>query len=527
MFSKKIKLQFFSLLFLSLFVNLQFSLANIDDIDTYSKLLEDDISFKTISMDFINARLNDVLKIFSQQSGLNFIAATNVADKTVNLYLDNVPVDEALERILSANNLAYEIKPGSNIFIVKQLETPTVKRMTRVYTLKNASVSSSQINSTFSTAESGSSSSGGDSSGGILGALKKILSESGEITEDPRTNSLIITDIPAVFPAIEQTIAKIDIRVPQILIEVEMLDISKTISEEMGAKFSNSPVSFSGPKKNFLFPFSLDNAADDGHDVFSDMYTMGDLSFANLAATLQFLKTQTDTKNLARPRILTLNNQTAEIKIETDEVIGVTTSESSTGNLTSGEPERYKTGVSLRVTPQVNLVTKEIKLALEPKVTQARESLGFQGQTFKDPELRGTKSTLRVKDGNTIILGGLLRTDFSNTKTKVPFLSNVPILGNAFKHKNFADVERELVIFITPNILKDNESDLALRAQNIEREQTNPFTQDTKKEKNLLLNKITRTSKNSSDDTERSNSSNSKKTNKVNKELEKFENKRF
>ncbi len=78
---------------------------------------------KTISMDFTDAKLNDVLKMFSQQSGMNFIAATDVASKKVNLYLDKVPVEEALERILSANKLTYEINPGSNIFVVSEMKT--------------------------------------------------------------------------------------------------------------------------------------------------------------------------------------------------------------------------------------------------------------------------------------------------------------------------------------------------------------------------------------------------------------------
>ena len=101
---------------------------------------------KTISMDFTDAPLNTVLKIFSQQSGLNFIADTSVASRTVNLYLDNVPVEEALERILAANNLTYEIDTKSNIFVVKRLDAPTIQIMTRVYPLKFATVPSSKLN---------------------------------------------------------------------------------------------------------------------------------------------------------------------------------------------------------------------------------------------------------------------------------------------------------------------------------------------------------------------------------------------
>jgi type II secretory pathway component GspD/PulD (secretin) len=109
----------------------------------------------------------------------------------------------------------------------------------------------------------------------------------------------------------------------------------------------------------------------------------------------------------------------------------------------------------LTVTPQADLETREILMAVYPKVIQSRTGATFGSATFKDAEERGTKSFLRVKDGQTIILGGLLRNDDANTITKVPFLGDIPFLGAAFKHKNKAGTRRELIIFLTPHILDD------------------------------------------------------------------------
>ncbi|VAX37064.1 hypothetical protein MNBD_UNCLBAC01-459, partial [hydrothermal vent metagenome] len=232
------------------------------DVSSLDSLLYSDASFsrktKTISMDFQNARLNDVLKILSQQSGVNFISASDAADKTFSLYLDNVSVDEALNQILTANNLTYELDSESNIFVVKNFEI-VASLITRVYPLKHATVSSSKINTTFSLLQNGSSS-GSSSSGagslragssgtskiGIKGAIEALLTEAGSVTEDKRTNSLIITDVESKFPMIEKTIARLDIKVPQILIEVEMLDISKDTADLLGAKFGDTPVTFKG-----------------------------------------------------------------------------------------------------------------------------------------------------------------------------------------------------------------------------------------------------------------------------------------
>ena len=132
-------------LFMALSITPCFSI----DIETFDDLFAPQFE-KTISMDFTNANLNAVLKMFSQQSELNFIAATDVAAMKVNLYLDQVPVEEALERILSANNLTYEIDPGSNIFIVKEMKVSDKQLMTRVYPLKHATVPSSKLNTTLS-----------------------------------------------------------------------------------------------------------------------------------------------------------------------------------------------------------------------------------------------------------------------------------------------------------------------------------------------------------------------------------------
>ncbi|HBG61849.1 MAG TPA: hypothetical protein DDX37_08485 [Candidatus Omnitrophica bacterium] len=117
---------------------------------------------------------------------------------------------------------------------------------------------------------------------------------------------------------------------------------------------------------------------------------------------------------------------------------------------------------------------------MEPKVVQARTGgtfgEGSNRQTFKDPEERGTRSILRVNNGDTVIIGGLLRTDKVRTGTSVPIISRIPILGMAFRHKHSEEEERELIIFITPRIVEDNNipNILSTGSGNIVREQEIP-----------------------------------------------------
>lgn len=447
----------------------------------------------TVSMDLQDVNLKDVLKIFSMQSGMNFIASEVVQDRKITLYLDKVPVQDAMNKIFKANNLSYEYDRSANLFIVKDWGKPSLETVTKVFYLKYATVGLSVMRSEIDdimedTGVDSSSGSGGGSSGssredaakegGITNAVKKLLSEHGSIVEDYRTNSLIITDIPSRMQAIAQTIASLDVPAPQVLIEVEMLDVSKNTVDKMGFNFGTNPFTLiipsSGPTKFFMGNLANRGAGIssplDGSDIISTAgdgvpISAGSVIFGRTySQLLDYLRTQTDTKYLARPRIITLNNETAEIQISSNESIGVTgTSSSSSGGTTTestGDPERTRTGVSLRVTPQINIDTGEITMFLYPKVTEAAAGnpLTVAGKTyqFRDPEERSTKTTVRVKDGETVVIGGLIRSEFNQSNSSLPFFSDIPIIGAFFRHKDKAkDKDRELLVFITPHILKE------------------------------------------------------------------------
>lgn len=455
----------------------------------------------SISMDFQDANMKDILKIFSLQSGLNFIASENIQDRKVTLYLDKVPIKEAMEKIFKANNLAYELDRKANIFIVKDLGPLMVETVTKVFYLKYASVSTSSIKEEMSllltssgsiqgsegggsSGSGGSSASGGkwksEDSSGITVAVKKLISEYGSVIEDYRTNSLIVTDIPSKMAVIETLIASLDLAAPQVILEVEMLDVSKNIVDQIGIKFGQTPfsVAITGATATGALGFPFKDWA---KTFFSDS-NRGTLAINpnSYQAQLDFLRTQTDTKFLARPRILTLNNEPAEIMISTNESIGVKTTTEASTSTTQAEPERAQTGVILRVTPQINVDIGEITMFIYPQVSEAIQgsTLTSSGQTFqyKDPEIRCTKSVVRVKDGETIVLGGLIRNEVNTVITKLPILGDLPVIGALFRHKGGTsdkNKQRELLVFITPKIIKENNLALA-QAQKVnlpEREQ--------------------------------------------------------
>ncbi|MCQ9208821.1 MAG: hypothetical protein NG712_05535, partial [Omnitrophica bacterium] len=171
-------------------------------------------------------------------------------------------------------------------------------------------------------------------------------------------------------------------------------------------------------------------------------------------ATLAMLAKDTDTKILARPRILTLNNQTAIIKITADTAVSTATVQTSAEGLatTSITIERYETGVSLEVTPQINKAG-EITMSLEPSVTTVKTSSLLPN--VSDPQERSVRTIVTVNDGETVIIGGLIDTNDVRVSRKVPFFGDIPLLGNLFRKQDDTSTDKEIIIFITPHLVKD------------------------------------------------------------------------
>ncbi|MDD5130226.1 MAG: secretin N-terminal domain-containing protein [Candidatus Omnitrophica bacterium] len=439
----------------------------------------------TISMDFKDANLRDVLKVFSMQAGMNFIASETVQERKITLYLDKVPLSQAMDKIFSANNLSYELDSEANIFVVKEWGKMETETVTKVFYLKNATVSTSSLKEALSKGLPGNSLTSSSRSkfreeaeGGITSAVKRLLSSVGSIMEDFRTNSIIVTDTPMKMQVISQVIAALDVAVPQVMLEVEMLDVSKDTVDKLGFEFGDTPFTavITGSAAASGFPY-----AGMFTKILKSSNSQGTLTL-DYDFQLDYMRTQNDTKFLARPKLLTLNNETAEISITKDEIVGredttvfntggdpTTTSEYQRSTSLSLTPEG--TGIFLRVTPQINMDTNEITMVINPKSSVSSLSpLSSTDNPQSDVEVRSTKSIVKVKDGETIILGGLIHQEVDVTVKKLPILGDIPVLGALFRHKNqTTGLERELIVFITPRIVRDRaDLKMADKIQNVQ-----------------------------------------------------------
>lgn len=434
-----------------------------------------------VSIDLKDASIKDVLKIFSQQAGMNFVASEEIEDKTLTLYLDHVTVQDALNNIMTANHVEYIQIPGSDIFLVRPAkveEAPDL--LMKVYRLKYARVSDSPLeaaaaNATFQATvrsagisapsavvggytgrgAAGVAGGGGATAGrrGINLVISNLLSVQGMLVTDPRTNSLIITDVPGRFKFIEEALAKLDRPVSQVMIEAEILETSVNALDSMGLEWGDSKgkiAKFKGPQRSTRYPLKK---LSEGLPTAS--FTVGTFSLAEMDVILELLKSKTDTKVLSRPRIMTLDNEGALINITSETALAsITTSTTVEGTALSevGRAERRTTGISLRVTPQIN-EDHFVTMTLEPTVVRVEKS-EFFAEKFVDPQERSAQTTVMVRDGETIVIGGLVSTDTKDTERKTPILGDIPLLGLLFRSIEKTELDRELLVFVTPHIIK-------------------------------------------------------------------------
>jgi general secretion pathway protein D len=286
-----------------------------------------------------------------------------------------------------------------------------------------------------------------------------LLSKDISIVPDKATNSLIITAERDDYNVLEGVIKKLDIPRPMVYIEALIMEVNVDKGFEVGAEWQAGEKFKSGGSKvygggftgaeilptppNLILPtgFSL--------GVFGDVITIGGITFPNIGAVLRAYQSDKDVHILSTPQILTLDNEEAEIYVGENVPY---LSKTATGDQNYDTYEYKDVGVTLRITPQISQ-ERFVRLNIYQEVTKM---IGELGATTKPSTLkRTTKTTVTIKDKNTIVIGGLIGDDITNTIYKTPCLGDIPGLGWLFKYKSESREKRNLFIFITPRIVEN------------------------------------------------------------------------
>lgn len=288
-----------------------------------------------------------------------------------------------------------------------------------------------------------------DSSGRIVNS--RDLTNQVTVIPDQNTNSLIIVTSPDNMELIKQILGQID-RIPeQVMIETVIVEATLDRSEKLGVEWS-----FARGRSSASQGFGLQNASP---ALQGFRYT---LTPSDFGAFVNALQSDQKFQILSTPRIFTSNNAEAQINISQRVPYVVSTREDANGNLTFNYAFQ-DVGIVLTVTPRITsngYVTMEINQT-------ANDLQGYTSFNAPIVNQREADTTVSVKDGETIILGGIIRDSVTATTRKIPLLGDLPILGNLFKTTDKNKVKTELMVFLTPRLVKDSEEARKLRDEQI------------------------------------------------------------
>ncbi len=384
-----------------------------------------------ISLNLQNVSLGSVLKVMTQKSGINFLIGSELVGREINVYLEDVLVEDALAAILRANGLWYTRQKGTNIYVIREaLEGPPVATTTEVFNTNYADAV--ELNET----------------------LSGVLTDLGSIVVDARTSSLVVSDIPENMPTLRSLIMELDTPTGQVLIEAKIVEFSDDSSHELGISWgAMNPLDNEGGDDAVSYISNFNNGGGDNEGLFE--LTFGKFaSFSDvkdLMGMISALQKEGRADVLAQPQILTVDNREATIEIIRNMALAKKTTYREGSNESTVEPIFGQVGVSLKVTPHINnanVVTMEI----EPMVSSAQRSNYFPDDAV-DTKHRTAHTTVMAGDGQTIVIGGLLRKDIINTDFKVPILGDIPLLGKLFRKSISTEADTEIVLFLTPRIL--------------------------------------------------------------------------
>jgi len=447
-----------------------------------------------------NVPIGTFLNSISAQSKINFIMGEEFSGKKISASLTNVTVREALDTLLRVQGLTYQRVGKSDSYVITNRSEEAPNSVTRVYTLNYVSLQpntsiSTDLNSVMPADVTSSSfgNSGGtsvnvfDSSSGmkaggsttstqgnggsaILGVIQSVLTKQGKLAVDSRTNKLIITDVPEVFPQIESILEELDVKAPQILIEAQVIEVTKGSGYDVGFNWNiqgqftggstEMPWAYFGAGwdasyNSILRYFSIDAPIDASTGLKTITGTLPKLDWTNTTVIFQALMTTNEARSLGKPKVITMNNNQAMVTSSRDASVGKITRD--TGNGSSGTTsttgnERKRVGLTLTVTPQVN---KEGYVTLTVLPSYSDLVMSETGGDTYDTITRAVTTQVRVKSGQTVVLGGLLQSNEKESVYKVPLLGQIPVLGWLFTSKTKRKSTTDLVIFITPTVLSE------------------------------------------------------------------------
>ncbi|CAM3802171.1 DNA uptake porin HofQ [Rahnella bruchi] len=390
-----------------------------------------------ISLEFPSSPVGMVLQALADSRQLNLVTAPGVEGQ-ISVRLKEVPWQQALDIILKMNHLTSELQ--GNVLLVSPVVDPLIQRQQREDAAEQLALNSPIMSMTVplqyadakETAQS-------------LNAQKgTLLSVKGNASADTRTNTLLLRDTQEALDAVAPWVKEMDFPLQQVQLAAHIVTMNSESLRELGVQWGfngDEPITKAVRLNNFSMGMPVENP------IFTAGFNLAHISGRILDLELTALEQEDKVDIIASPRLMTAHMQTASIKQGTEIPYQV-----SSGASGSTSIEFKEAVLGMEVTPKI-LRDGRIQMALQISQNMPGRSIKQSEGEALAIDKQEIKTQVTVKDGETIVLGGIFQRKNQKTDTKVPVLGDIPVVGSLFKHQYTNEQRRELVIFITPTLI--------------------------------------------------------------------------
>ena len=416
------------------------------------KELPKPVKERLITLDFNNVDLPVFVKFVSEIIGKNFIIDERVRGKVTIFSPTKISVDKVYQVFLSVLDIKgfAAVASGDMVQILPASDVPP-ERNINVYYLENANAEeASKLLTSLVTR-----------TGGPPAAGRPVVRAPGEfegqiqIIPDKATNGLLITASNRDFEMLKDVIKKLDVRRRQVYVEAVIMEVSQEKLQELGTELG--VIAGYQTKNQDVTAFGGFNQSPEDITALTDISGIDiGLSTVNVKVLLKALQSASDVNVLSTPQILTTNNQKAKIQVGQN-VPFVKGSSQVAGGVSQRQIDRQDVGVKLELTPEI-LEGDRVKMDILQEISSLAETpqpvLIELGPTTNT---RVATTTVIVSNNQTVVIGGLMRDDVSKVERKIPLLGDIPLIGWFFKFQSKRIVKSNLLIFLTPHIVRENQ----------------------------------------------------------------------
>jgi general secretion pathway protein D len=394
------------------------------------------VSDKPVTLNFKNTNIKEVFELLSKLSGINIMFDEEIKAQPVTVFVKDVSFQYALNLLLSTNKLFMKKVSADTIIIIPKTKAKMDQYqdlVMKTFYLNNAK------------------------SKDMVNLLRSML-DTKKVYVNEVLNSITVRDTPEKIQLVDKIIAANDLKEAEVILDVEILEISRTKALSYGWNFQPGltvGASVSGTKLTPDNPSISNVGVTQGISLSQFRSATSDnivLTLPSLLLTL--IKQDSDAQTLANPRVRVLNNKQAKFHIG-DKIPIQTSTVQSTATVAVTSTFEYKdVGIKLTIDPNVHL-SNTVTLKMNLEISSLGDAIDFgNGQKQYKFGTRNVDTTINLRDGETVIIGGLIKDEERKSSNKIPFLGDIPVVGKLFSRNDDGTIKTDILMSITPNIVR-------------------------------------------------------------------------